>query len=119
MSDEIERLVAAINEHPDPLHGDRTRAGEALVRHGLAALPRVLPLLEDDQEFTRLRAQRVLEGVTQAWVRERSPARPLTRGDTRAWQQLWRENGAYDWRGSAESRAESVRLWHEWVGKHA
>jgi len=115
MSTEIERLVSTINEHPDHLHGDRTPAVDALVGHGLPALPHILPLLESDDELTRLRAQRVLEGVTRAWLRERAGARPMTRADTRAWQQLWEENGAYDWRGSPEARSDAVRCWLTWL----
>ena len=49
MSSEIERLVAAINEHPDHLHGDRTPAVDALVAHGLPALPHILPLLDSGE----------------------------------------------------------------------
>jgi hypothetical protein len=119
MNGEIERLVASLNDHPDLLHGDRTPAVEALVRHGVDALPHVLPLLEDGDEPTRMRAQRVLEGVTQAWVRERNPARPLTQGAAREWQRLWAENGSYDWRAPAGKRAEAVRLWRDWAAKAA
>ena len=119
MSDEIERLVASIGAHPDLLHGDRTPAVEALVRHGRAALPHVLPLLEQGDEPTRMRAQRVLEGVTQAWVRERTPSRPLTRGAEREWQRLWRANGSYDWRAPGGARAEAVRMWRDWLAKTA
>ena len=115
MSSEIDRLVASIDDNPDLLHGDRTPAVEALVRHGLAALPVVFPLLEQGEEHTRLRAQRVLEGITQLWVREHTPSRPLTQGAAREWQDLWRENGSYDWRGPAEARAEAVRRWRDWL----
>jgi len=120
MNDEIERLVASINDRPDLLHGDRTPAVDALIEHGLAALPHVLPLLESEDEFTRLRAQRVLEGATQAWVRgEQGPARQLTQGSAQAWQRLWRENGSYDWRAAKEARTAVVGLWREWLGRVA
>jgi hypothetical protein len=113
---EIERLVAAIDDDPDSLHGDRTPAVDALVAHGLAALGEVLPLLEHAPELTRLRAQRVLEGVTLAWVRERvKENRPLTRSDTRAWQELWTANGAYDWQGTPDERRASVARWRAWL----
>lgn len=115
MSSEIERLVAAINDNPNLLHGDRTPAVEALVQRGMDALPHVLPLLEQGDEPTRMRAQRVLEGVSRAWVHERTPARPLTQGAAAEWQRLWRENGSYDWRAPAAAREEAVRLWREWL----
>jgi hypothetical protein len=119
VSSQLERLVAAINDHPDPLHGDRTPAVEALIAHGLVALPHVLPLLEGGDDMTRLRAQRVLEGVTNAWVRERAPAWPPTQADARAWQELWEENGPYDWRGTQEARREAVALWRAWMEAQA
>ena len=58
MNDDVHALVAAINEQPDPAHGDLTPAVHALVRLGLAAFPAVLPLLEAEDRWTRLRAQR-------------------------------------------------------------
>lgn len=119
MSSEIERLVAAINEHPDHLHGDRTPAVDALIAHGLPALPHILPLLESDDELTRLRAQRVLEGATLAWTKEHTSARPLTHADTQAWQQLWTRNGPYDWRADSVARREAVRRWRAWLERTA
>lgn len=115
MSSEIERLVAAINEHPDHLHGDRTPAVDALVAHGLPALPHILPLLESEDQLTRLRAQRVLEGVTHAWAQAHATARPLTHADTRAWHQLWADNGAYDWQAPPAARHEAVGRWRTWL----
>ena len=79
MSEDIARLVATINDSPDPSHGDLTPSVHALVRLGLPALPSVLPLLESEDKWTRLRAQRVLERTTRAWVREQSPARSGSR----------------------------------------
>ena len=45
MSEDIARLVATINDSPDPSHGDLTPSVHALVRLGLPALPSVLPLM--------------------------------------------------------------------------
>jgi hypothetical protein len=115
VSEDYARLAAAIDEHPDPAHGDYTPAVHALVRAGLPALPAVLPLLESPDVFTRLRAQRVLEGVTRAWVKARTPALPLTRRADRAWMQLWRENGDYDWEAAPAARAAAVERWRAWV----
>lgn len=115
MSGDIDRLVASINEQPDLLHGDRTPAVEGLIGHGPAVLPHVLSLLEQDDEPTRMRAQRVLEGITHGWVQEHAPARPLAQGGVQEWQRLWKANGSYDWRAPAASRAEAVRLWREWA----
>lgn len=108
------RLAQAINEQPDALHGDYTPAVHALVRLGLAALPAVLPLLESEDRFTRLRAQRVLEGVTREWAARHTP--PRTRpGAAHRWRALWSLNGNYDWEADAAARARSVTLWKEWL----
>lgn len=117
MSRELERLVEEINERPDPLHGDRTPAVDALVDHGLAALPHILPLLEAEHELTRLRAQRVLEGVTREWVRRRAGERPESQPAARAWQELWEENGPYDWRTPPKERERAVARWRDWLEK--
>lgn len=115
MNDDVHALVAAINEQPDPAHGDLTPAVHALVRLGLAALPAVLPLLEAEDRWTRLRAQRVLEGVTRNWVRERTPERPMTRKADYAWLALWQQNGSYDWEAPAEARAAAIARWRAWL----
>jgi len=116
MSEDIGRLIATINDSPDPSHGDLTPSVHALTRIGLPALPAVLPLLESDNQWTRLRAQRVLEGVTRAWVRERTPERPMTRRADYAWVELWQANGNYDWEAPPAERAAAVARWHSWLG---
>ncbi len=108
--DEIERLAATIDAHPEPLHADYTAEARALVRIGLPALPAVLPLLMADAELTRLRAQRVLEGITRAWASEHAAAAPQ-----RAWEALWLEHGAYDWRAPAAARAAATVRWQAWL----
>jgi len=112
---DLERLARAINDEPDHLHGDRTPAVHALIEHGLDALPYVLPLLEDADQWTRLRAQRVLEGVTRSWTEKRLPSRPLARSGLRAWERLWLENGGYDWEAAPAERARSVARWRSWM----
>ena len=118
MSDDIPGLIAAINDSADPAHGDLTPAVHALVRLGLPALPAVLPLLESEDRWTRLRAQRVLEGVTRNWVRERTPERPMTRKADYAWIELWQGNGNYDWEAPEDKRAASLTRWRAWLGEH-
>lgn len=112
MSADIERLVAAIDAHPEPLHADYTSEVRALVRIGMPALPAVLPLLMAERELTRLRAQRVLEGVTRAWAAAHTPA-----AAQRAWELLWHEQGGYDWRAPAEMRAMALARWQAWLAE--
>jgi hypothetical protein len=115
MSEDIARLVATINDSPDPSHGDLTPSVHALVRIGLPALPLVLPLLESEDKWTRLRAQRVLERATRAWVHEQSPARAGSREADYTWMKLWQDNGGYDWEAPAAERAYALALWKSWL----
>ncbi len=106
MSDEIVTLVENINRSPEPLHADFTSEVRALVRSGLPAARAVLPLLLSPDELTRLRAQRVLEGVS------RHVAADSWGGD---WALLWHENGDYQWRAEAEKRQAAVDRWRVWL----
>ncbi len=107
----IEALAATIDAHPEPLHADYTAEVRALIAIGLPSLAAVLPLLMADAELTRLRAQRVLEGVTRAWAG--APGRDRAR--RREWEALWLRHGDYDWRAPATMRAASVRQWQDWL----
>lgn len=109
----IEALAATIDAHPEPLHADYTAEVRALVAIGLPSLTAVLPLLMADAALTRLRAQRVLEGVTRAWA----GAPGADRGRQRAWEALWSRHGDYDWRAPATMRAASVRQWQDWLAE--
>ena len=115
MSGEAEDLAARINASPEPLHADFTSEVRALIRLGLAALPSVLPLLEADDDLTRLRAQRVLEGVTRARIAGAASTDRERRAARRDWEALWHANGAYDWQAEAQSRGRSVVLWRGWL----
>lgn len=106
----IQALAEDIDAHPEPLHADYTAEVRALVEFGAASLEVVLPLLMAEKELTRLRAQRVLEGVTRSVVQ--TP--PRSRGQ-RDWEALWRLNGNYDWRAPEAERAASVRRWQDWL----
>jgi hypothetical protein len=116
MTADVASLIAAINDNPDLAHGDLTPAVHALVRLGLPALPAVLPLLGSDDELTRLRAQRVFERATRAWLRERTPDRSTARAADYAWMKLWHDNGDYNWDGPAEVRAAAIDRWRAWLG---
>jgi hypothetical protein len=115
MNEELERILASINDAPDPAHGDYTPAVHGLIRQGLPALQAVLPLLESEDRYTRMRAQRVLEGVTRAWVKARTADPPLTRRADRAWLELWQSNGDYDWEAGADARSAAIERWKVWL----
>ncbi|NMQ29433.1 hypothetical protein E4Q23_17680 [Candidatus Accumulibacter phosphatis] len=106
MSDEIASLVEHIHRSPEPLHADFTAEVRALVRLGLPAARAVLPLLMSPDELARLRAQRVLEGVSRHVLAD------TWGGD---WALLWHDNGDYHWRDAAEKRQAAVDRWLAWL----
>lgn len=60
---DLAAALAAIDDHPDPAHGDMTPAVKALGAMGLGAVPPLLDLMLSGNEDTRLHAQRALELV--------------------------------------------------------
>lgn len=111
--------VRAIDDLPEAAHRDFTPAVHALVQAGLAALPLVLPLLQAPAEATRMRAQRVFEGVLRDWVRTRVPLRALDRRAARTAQAIWQRNGDYDWHLDEAARAAAVQRWRDWLAAPA
>lgn len=59
----IEALIRTIDDAPDPAHLDITPSVDALIECGVAAVEALLPLLDAENEMTRLHAQRALEGI--------------------------------------------------------
>lgn len=117
--DAVAALLSTLHDAPDPLRRDVTPAVRALASRGLAALPEVLPLLFSADPETRRRAERVLQRVTFARVKERlAPGAPGPEAD-RTWRALWEENGGYAWDASEEAREASVRRWRAWLEREA
>jgi hypothetical protein len=115
--DEIGELIDRINERPDKLHGDYTPASQQLIAIGERALGAVLPLMLNDDPTTRLRAQRVLEGITMK-------AHGFTVG--RGWEtpigekhfrEFWRGLGGLNWQSPRDAREKSVALWTRWLAQ--
>ncbi len=100
--DALDAAIATINDSPDMLHADRTPAVDTLAEIGLPAIPDVLNLLNSDDRFTRMHAQRALERITLA---------NRSRAD---WQALWEQNGAYNFDAPADQRAHSIEAWRRW-----
>jgi hypothetical protein len=66
MDEDVQRAIAALDEHADPMHLDQTPAVRELAAMGLRAVePLTGPLLSDSQE-TRLHAQRAWEAIVYA-----------------------------------------------------
>jgi HEAT repeat protein len=100
--DALSAAIATINDSPDMLHADLTPAVYTLAEIGLPAIPDVLNLLNSDDRFTRMHAQRALERITRA---------RRTQSD---WQALWEQNGAYNFDAPADQRARSIEAWRRW-----
>ena len=119
MNPEIERLVRAIDEHPDKAHSDWTPAVRRLVEIGRPALGPALELMESDRYETRLRAQRVLEGVTMA-VHGFRPGQGWAADDGEArWRRAWDALGALDAAAPADERRRAAALWRRWLVEDA
>jgi hypothetical protein len=117
-SESLDELVRTINDKPDVLHSDHTPAGDRLIKFGTPAIPRMLDLMLSDDESTRLRAQRVLEGITlekHGFVFGRGwPSGDSHKEDAR-FRAFWKSLGDLDWQASRTDRERAVKLWREWV----
>jgi HEAT repeat protein len=109
--DALAALLQTLNDAPDPLHGDMTPAVFALAEMGSSALPSLLDLLMDENEDTRLHAQRALEqiimrrhGFLPGQGFPSATAEELFRAD-------WRASGDYDYSADASVRADAVEKW--------
>jgi hypothetical protein len=111
----IDLLIRSINDKPDKLHGDYTPSVHQLIEIGAPALKQVLELMLSDVEDTRLRAQRVIEGITMAmygfrmghgWQNEQGPEQ---------WQMFWNSLGELNYDTPIEDRSKSLRKWKQWL----
>jgi hypothetical protein len=114
---EIDELARMINADPDVLHSDYTPAVNRLIAIGEPALPTALDLMLSEDEMTRLRAQRVIEGVTmrmhgfqfgQGWTSQQGSA---------DWESLWNSLGDMDYQAPLEYRHRALKLWKDWLSR--
>jgi hypothetical protein len=115
--DEIHELIDRINESPDKLHGDYTPASMRLIAVGERALDAVLPLMLNEDPTTRLRAQRVLEGITMKTYGFAAGRGWATSKGENEWREFWRGLGGLDWESPRNAREESVALWTRWLAQ--
>jgi hypothetical protein len=115
MEKDIIELVKSINDDPDLLHADYTPSVRKLIEKGLPSVPYVLVLMTSESEYTRMRAQRVLAGVTmerygfvvgKGWTQEDGEQK---------FRKFWKELGNMRWDDSLENRNKSVALWKKWL----
>jgi hypothetical protein len=122
LEETVRNLVRQINENPDLLHADWTTAVLKLIRIGRPALKYgALDLLLSDDELTRLRSWRVVEGVTMAEMGfvlgQGWPKGENAQIRDEKWRQLWRSNGSYDADAPKEAREAAYQKWVSWLHK--
>jgi hypothetical protein len=115
MQQEIDSLIASINDDPDKLHSDYTPAAHRLIELGEPALAPALDLMLSDDRITRMRAQRVIEGVTMRLHGFQFGQGWKDNNDELEWRRLWQSLGDLDFDAPVESRTESVELWRRWL----
>ena len=116
-ADALKALIQTINDAPDPLHHDLTPSVFALGTYGLEAIGELLDLLLDEDQDTRLHAQRALQMIIgELHGFEFGKGYPTPEAEREA-QADWQDNGNYDYAAPAETRLASVEKWREWLRK--
>lgn len=113
--DEIEMLVKTINDNPDRLHVDSTPSVQRLIQLGLPGATAVVDLLNAPDLHTRLRAQRVLEGVVMRMHGWR-PGQGYrdSEGQERTMSVL-SANGDYKADAPQRKRKSAIGKWRHWL----
>ena len=111
----LEAALFTIDDSPDPLHADVTPSIRTLTAFGLPALPSVLSLLDANEPRTRQHAQKALEQITYNLVTRR--AKLHSSQALEGWQELWEQNGNYQWDAPPTQRAIAIRLWQRWLAR--
>jgi HEAT repeat protein len=104
-----------LNDAPDELHNDITPAVNTLGEMGLSALPMLLDRLDDQDQLTRLRAQRALEQI----VYRRHGFQPghgfPSPGHEQQARAEWHANGDYSYDADPAAREIAVAKWRRWA----
>lgn len=119
MNSDIARIIREIDQHPDKLHSDYTPSVHRLIEIGETALDPVLELMLLDRRETRLRAQRVIEGITMKLFGFEVGHGWKSEQDSLDWQIMWHALGNLDYDDSQEKREASVDLWKQWISQHS
>ncbi|WP_041232942.1 HEAT repeat domain-containing protein [Cylindrospermum stagnale] len=106
----LEACLRTLNDGEDELHLDYTPAVFCLAEIGKPALASLLDRLLDNDEITRLRAQRAVEGIT---------TRLLANGENESdvqvsWRKWWKEMG-YSYDADPESRRAGLARLRAWM----
>lgn len=109
--------LRTLNDGADELHLDMTPSVQSLGGMGLKVVPSLLDLLLEEDEMTRLHAQRALELILsrrQGFVAGKGFPSSAAEAEMRS---EWAANGNYDYSNDTDSRAASVAKWHLWLAE--
>jgi HEAT repeat protein len=107
--------LQTLNDAPDEAHLDMTPAVQALGEIGMSVVPALLDLLMNEDEFTRLHAQRALELIlNRRHGFQPGQGFPIPEAEEQM-RTEWQANGAYDYAADAATRAASVAKWRRWL----
>jgi HEAT repeat protein len=116
-SDSLEAAIQTINDAPNQMHLDLTPSVFALGGMGLSAVTALLDLMMNDDENTRLHAQRALEMIVgRQHGFEIGHGFPTPDAEQQALAQ-WQANGNFDYAAPAEARGAAVEKWRDWLRK--
>jgi hypothetical protein len=113
---ELADLVQKIDENPDRLHADVTPAVLQLMDLGLPGAKAVLELLDAPEWLTRIRVQRVIEGVVMrrnGWQPGQGYPEPHEGQEKVA--TVLASNGSYNAKAPSEHRREAIAKWRQWI----
>lgn len=116
---QIKKLIADLDQNPDPLHGDMTPSVRKLGALGEQVIPYLEEPLSSSDENRRLHAERVLEDVLQrrfGFVAGRGWTQ--ADGETK-FVELWKRNGSYAHDAPEELRQKAVAAWMAWHQQQA
>jgi HEAT repeat protein len=107
--------LQTLDDAADELHLDITPSVQTLGEMGLKVLPSLLDLLMDEDEMTRLHAQRAFDLIL---ARRHGFVPGIGFPSPEAAERMrdeWRANGDYDYSAPARDRAVSVEKWRQWL----
>jgi hypothetical protein len=112
---EIDALIRAIDDAPDPAHLDITPSVDRLAELGFAAASALLPLLDADDAMTRLHAQRALEGMVYRHFGFRPGLGFPDAAAEDAVRALWQSNGNYAYDHPHAQRQNAIECWRNYL----
>lgn len=116
MDADVQRAIAALDEHPDPLHHDQTPAVGELASMGLRAVAPLTTPLGSERQETRMRAQRAWESIVYArhgFV----GGQGFPDADAEAAAVADLREVAYAFDDAPEQRAAALERLREWLGR--